>query len=123
MLDVTAQLEEIMDEYSEEVKQATNKAMDTVAKEAVSKLKSSSPKRSGRYASGWKTKKEGGALGVNVVTVYNATKPQLTHLLENGHLIRNKKGEFGRAPAHPHIASVEQWANSELPAEITKELE
>ena len=46
-----------------------------------------------------------------------------THLLENGHMIVNGKGTYGRAPAIKHIAPVEQWANSELPEEIKRELE
>lgn len=36
-------------------------------------------------------------------TVYNATDWQLTWLLENGHLVTNKKGGVGWASPHKHI--------------------
>ena len=40
--------------------------------------------------------------------VYNATDPGRAHLLEYGHVIKNKKGQYGRAPAHPHIKPAEE---------------
>lgn len=118
---VAIQVEKILDEYSVEVKRATNNSMDVVAKEAVSKLRNTSPRRTGAYARGWKLKRERGSGGINTVTVHNRVY-QLTHLLENGHIVRNKKGTYGRAPGIKHIAPVEEWAQSELPLEIEREL-
>lgn len=120
---VSAQMDQILDEYNVELKRATNNAMDVVAKEAAAKLKNTSPKKTGSYARGWGVKRERGSGGINTVTVRNKTDYQLTHLLENGHVIRNKKGEYGRTNGIKHIAPVEEWANSELPAEIERELE
>ena len=120
------QLDKILDDYSVQAKRAINNSMDVVAKEAVKKLKNSSPKRAGHgeYARGWGVKRSRGRNGINDVLVYNRTHGQLTHLLENGHDVYNGKGgPFGRAPAIKHIAPVEQWANSELPAEVERELE
>lgn len=122
-INITDQLEKIMDEYTKEVKRATNNSIDIVAKESVAKLKNTSPKKSGSYARGWGLVRERGPGGINTVIVRNKTDYQLTHLLEYGHVIVNAKGEFGRAPAHPHIAPVESWAIDELPKEIKKELE
>ena len=119
---ITDQMEKILNDYSVEVKRATNNSIDVVSKQAVSKLKNSSPGKSGSYARGWGIKRERGSGGINTVTVHNKTNYQLTHLLENGHVIRNKKGTYGRAPAHPHIKPVEEFAKSELPAEIEREL-
>lgn len=121
-ISITDQMEKILNDYSVEVKRATNNSIDVVAKQAVSKLKNSSPRKSGSYARGWGIKRERGSGGINTVTVHNKTNYQLTHLLENGHVIRNKKGTYGRAPAHPHIKPVEEFAKSELPAEIEREL-
>lgn len=119
---VSVQVEKILDDYSVEVKRATNNSMDVVAKECVSKLKATSPKKSGSYARGWGIKRQRGSGGINTVTVHNRTDYQLTHLLENGHVIRNKKGTYGRTSGIKHIAPVEEWAQSELPAEIEREL-
>lgn len=118
---VASQVGKILDEYSVEVKRATNNSMDVVAKEAVTKLKNTSPKRSGKYARGWTVKRERGSGGINTETVHNRVY-QLTHLLENGHIVRNKKGTYGRVPGIKHIAPVEEWAKSELPLEIEREL-
>ena len=118
---VAIQLAEVVDQYDVKLKRATNNAMDVVAKEAVSKLKSTSPRKSGEYARGWGIKRERGTGGINTVTVKNRVY-QLTHLLENGHIVRNKKGTYGRAPGIKHIAPVEDWANTELPEEIEREM-
>lgn len=119
---VTVQMNKILDSYSREVQEATNKAIDQVAKEAASKLRDTSPRKTGDYAKGWKVKKKRGRGGLQTVTVHNKTNYQLTHLLENGHVVRNKKGTYGRTRPIKHIAPVEEWAVDELPREIEERL-
>lgn len=119
---VTVQMNKILDSYSREVQEATNKAIDSVAKESASKLRDTSPRKTGDYAKGWKVKKERGRDGLQTVTVHNKTNYQLTHLLENGHVVRNKKGTYGRTRPIKHIAPVEEWAVDELPREIEERL-
>ena len=116
---VAIQMAEILDAVDKEVQQSAKKNIDGVAKEAVQKLKNTSPVKTGSYAKGWGTKKQGEA----DVVVYNRTDASLTHLLENGHVIRNKKGTYGRAPAHKHIKPVEEWAIDELPRRILEGIE
>lgn len=116
---VYIQMEKVLDQFSKEVQDVTDKAIQQVSKEAVNKLRNTSPKRKGKYARGWKA----GKRDKKTVVVYNATDSQLTHLLEFGHVIRNKYGTYGRAPAHPHIGPVEQWASEELPRQIMEGLE
>ena len=63
---------------------------DEVGKEAVKKLKKTSPvnpkgKQSGRYAKGWAYEKGKKYRGKSVGVVRNKTDPQLTHLLEKPH--------------------------------------
>lgn len=111
------QMKKLLDEYSKEVQDALDDSIKEVSKEAVSKLKNTSPRKSGKYARGWGVKEE-----KNGAIVYNKTNWQLTHLLENGHIVRNKKGTYGRAPAYPHIKPVEEWASSELPLNIERRL-
>ena len=54
-------------------------------------------------ASRWIAEPETARDGAYSVRVWNHTDWQLTHLLENGHLIVNKKKGVGWASAHPHI--------------------
>lgn len=125
-IDISGQMNDILKDYIKDVKQVTNEAQDEVAEECVKKLKATSPKRPGRgkhYANGWKVKRERGLVGINQVIVYNKAKPQLTHLLENGHVIENQYGTYGRTRAKKHIEPVEEYAATELPKRIERELE
>lgn len=120
---VSDQLAEIFDEYSRDMKRKVNNSVDKVGKESVQQLKNTSPKKSGDYARGWKLKRERGRNGINDVTIHNATDYHLTHLLENGHVIRNKKGTYGRTSGIKHIKPVEDYFNTEVIEEIKRELE
>ena len=115
---VTAQMTELLDEVNKDIEKSAKTNIQRIAKEAAQKLKNTSPKKTGDYAQGWGVKK----LGDKDVVTYNKTMPGLTHLLENGHVIRNKKGTFGRAPAHKHIKPVEDWAIDELPRRIMEDI-
>lgn len=119
---VSVQMAKILDQYSDKVQRTTNEAIDKVSRESVKKLKSGSPVRTGSYARGWAVKRNTKGK-IKGATVHNRTDYQLTHLLENGHVIRNAKGTYGRAPAQKHIAPVEEWAVEEFPAEIERNLE
>lgn len=123
---VGKQMEKILDDYSKEVRRATANSMDVVAKEGVQKLKNTSPKQAKhrrKYAEGWGIKREKTGTGIPIVIIRNKTNYQLTHLLENGHVIRNAKGTYGRTRPIKHIGPVNDWACDELPKEIERELE
>lgn len=126
------QMQQILDDYSKEVKRVMNNAADKVAKESLRKLRSDSPKKTGDYAKGWTIKRERGASGVNTLIIHNKTDYQLAHLLERPHEIVNRDHQgrirsYGSTgPGHGqkvHIEPVERWANEELPLEIERELE
>ena len=119
---VTVQLNSILDEYSRKVDDVTQKAIASVARQSVNKLKSTSPKKTGSYARGWSAKRERSGGHIDTIIVHNRTDYQLTHLLENGHVIRNKKGTYGRTRPIKHIAPVADWADSELQNEIERKL-
>lgn len=114
---VELQMDQILDEFNKEVQQAMDESLTKISTESVQKLRVASPRRKGKYARGWTIKKDG-KFGV---IVHNRIY-QLTHLLENGHVIRNKKGTYGRVAGRKHIQPVEQWANNELPLEILRRL-
>ena len=115
---VSVQMKELLDTVNNDVKEATKRNIDAVSKEAVQKLKNTSPRKTGSYAKGWGVKRQ----GEMDVIVYNRTDAPLTHLLENGHVIRNKKGTYGRTSGIKHIAPVEEWASDELPRRITEDI-
>lgn len=78
--------------------------IDANAEKCVARLKQSSPEGiRGRYKSGWTVKKGRKTKNQYYVEVWNETDWQLTHLLENGHLIVNKRNGVGWAEAKPHI--------------------
>ena len=120
---VELQMDRILDDYSQEIRRAASNAQDKIAKEAVQKLKNTSPKKSGSYAKGWAIKRTRTGTGIPDVTIHNKTDYQLTHLLENGHIVRNKYGEYGRYNGVKHIEPVEEWANDALVKEVEKELD
>lgn len=116
---VSVQMYKILNEVDKKAEDALTKSIAKVSRETASKLRSSSPKRTGRYASGWTVKKE----GKDGAVVYNSTKPRLTHLLENGHVVRNARGTYGRVSGRSHIKPAETWAGEELQSEIMRALE
>lgn len=113
--DFASEIMEALGEYAEVSIEEFFEIAREIAKEGTKKLKSVSPKgtgegKKGHYADGW---------GITVVTksatrfefvIHNKKKPGLTHLLENGHQMR----QGGRAKAFPHIAEVEEWCVKEF---------
>lgn len=116
---VEIQMKKLLDRVDKEVQKAMDVGMKQVAKEAVTQLRSSSPRKTGKYARGWTTKQ----IDKNGIVIHNSKHYQLTHLLENGHVIRNKKGTYGRTSGIKHIQPVEQWASEELPRRIMEKIE
>lgn len=120
---VSAQIEKVLDEYSEEVHKVADEAIKHSSKEAVQMLRNTSPRnekglRAGRYARGWR-KKDGHMESI----AYNATDWQLTHLLANGHAVVNRYGSTGaRTNGDSHIADVEAWAIEDLPLRVSRGL-
>lgn len=89
-LDVNIQYEPVIQKY---------------AKECADILKNNSPEKTGAYAQGWAVDEKKDVRGRwYVATVWNEDHYRLTHLLENGHIIANKRGGVGWSSARPHIA-------------------
>ena len=96
--------------YSDEVAEDIRKKVKTVAKETVAALKATSPRDTGEYARGWSYRVEFESREDIRVSVYNRTKPQITHLLEYGHA----KVNGGRVEGRPHIRPAEEQAEKKL---------
>lgn len=122
-VDVSKQMGAILTQFDKGLKKATNEAIASVAKESAQKLKNTSPKRTGEYAKSWRVKKQKNDNGIEGAVVHNKDHYRLTHLLENGHVIRNAKGTYGRTKGIKHIEPVEKWGNDELVETIERSVE
>ena len=103
---LSAEINKILTEYGNEVKENVDEAAQRVTKAGVKAVKgnaSGSFGGTGKYAKGWKSKFETGRLSSQGI-IYNGDLPGLPHLLEHGHANRNG----GRTPGRVHIAPVEQ---------------
>lgn len=119
------QLSKIIKDYTNEEIAKIDKCLVKAGNYARDDLRQNSPKHTGDYARGWKTRKRQGRHIINV-TIYNATDWQLTHLLENPHLIRNQYGEWGMTSPgngqHVHIKPAQERAEKYLLDLLEKEL-
>lgn len=118
-IDLASEIEKAMKEQLDLANEVVNSAVDKVTNETVKDLKSSSPKKSGKYAGGWGKKEGQTATRSKSSVVWNEKHYRLTHLLEFGHA----KVNGGRVAAKPHIAAVEQKAIKSFEDEIRKGIE
>ena len=108
--DFSKAIKDILDEYGDEVREAMSETSEEIAKETVAKMKSSgSFGGSGAYKKTWSKSVESKRTNVEMI-VHNTKHGQLTHLLEYGHA----KTNGGRTRAFPHIAPVNDWAQTEF---------
>jgi len=108
-------LEEYKNLTGQKVKSAVQKAGNTVRGD----IKQTAPRKTGRYAESWATKKTKESSTSLTVTVYSPSRYMLAHLLEFGHALCNG----GRTRAFPHIAPAEEHGISVLESEISRALE
>ena len=102
--ELAAVIAEMVQETVDEDERVLCERVQEAAKATKSQLKSSSPKKTGKYASGWTTTVDDDDIGHMAVTVHNRKKPGLTHLLEKGHAkFIHGYPTGGRVAAHPHI--------------------
>lgn len=99
-----------LEEYAGEVSEATKEAVKEVAKATVKVVKDKSPVKSGKYKKSWGQTTVYESAGSIQVTIHNKKRYMLTHLLENGHALRNG----GRTKAYPHIKPAEDFVDREL---------
>lgn len=107
----------ILAQYATTVDKGMDEALKSTAKDAVDKLKSTSPKEKGTYAKSWKVKK-----GKKLYYVVYNEQYQLTHLLEKGHDVVAWGKKCGRTKAKPHIAPVNDWVKEEAVKRLEENL-
>lgn len=115
--ELSIQLVQAMSSYTDAVKADISAEMKSIGETALKKVKAGSPVHTGKYKRGWKLTIEDEA-GVLRVTIHQSKSgAPLTHLLEDGHRTRNKKGWV---KAQPHIRAVDEWAASEAVKAVEK---
>jgi hypothetical protein len=114
MIDLSKEISKALTEYTQEVTEGLEEAKLKIAKDTVKELKKAGGFKdlTGDYRKGWARKKVGTAQ-----VVHNRTDYQLTHLLENGHVI---EGGTGRSESFPHIRPAEQRAIREYVEQVEK---
>lgn len=116
--DLAKEVNKACEAYADDVNRKLKEIIPGVAKETAQELKTTSPKHTGKYASGWGVKNESSRLATTA-TVYNKRRYRLTHLLEKGHASR---GGGRTVPPKPHIGKAEQKAINDVIKRIKAEL-
>lgn len=103
------EINKALSQYSDEIADKVDKTVKIVSNELCDELKTTSPKRTGKYQKGWKITVNGRKKGNKSVVIHNE-RYQLTYVLENGHEIRKVKGgeSIGKAKAVLHIKPIEE---------------
>jgi len=113
-MSIEKELESILEEYAKEVDELTDDTMKKASRDTAKELKTTSAKRSGEYAKSWAVKTEKGFGRSKTYIVHNKKHYRLTHLLENGHVVRNQYGTYGRVSGDGHIKEAEQNGINEI---------
>ena len=131
--DLTGLIAEL-NKYSDDVMEEIDKAADKLANDARKKLKQSSPYRehkkgdsSKHYRDSWKKRREKRRTRFGIsggIQVLSASKPHLTHLLENGHRVvlprgrEFKKGAKRFVKGRKHIQPVQEEVSTKMLAAV-----
>lgn len=102
-------VQDYLRQYDDLAVKGLTEVIPKVANEAAKKLRQTSPRRTGKYAAGWRVKVENRRINLGAVVYGEKPTYALAHLLEHGHLSRNGK----RVGQIEHIKDVEQWAMDE----------
>lgn len=106
-------LQKMLKDYDKDVQEVVKKTVPQAARAGAKQLRGSSPKKTGKYASGWSSKVEQGRVGVTATIYGKHGTYQLAHLLEHGHAVRRGGRTYGSTRAITHIAPVEEWVIEE----------
>lgn len=129
LINLDKAIEEVISEYGDDVYKVLGECVDEVTQEATKKLQDvdtfrTSGHAGGPYSGDWTNETIADTRITKKEVVYNEDNYRLTHLLENGHVIKNGTGRtFGKTGKYPHIAPVSEWAEKELPQLVKRKIE
>lgn len=119
-------VQDVVKEYSDELVAKIPDIVKGAAKTTVKALKKNAESIGGtKYRGSFKSEKTSALLlGETTYTVYS-TQYRLTHLLEHGHVIRNRAGGpvYGMTRAFPHWKPAEQEGIDEIDEKIREAIE
>ena len=115
--ELDALLSRTMQQYTEDVRAQIKTALTDIGKQAIEKLKADSPRRTGKYAKGWRMKTKDTGTEFSVTVYQSGDRAFLTHILENGH---RKRGKQGTVHGRQHILPVEEWAQDAVQKAVEK---
>lgn len=117
-LDLRATINDILEEYGEEAREAIVEASKATAKSVVKDLRKAGTFNGGEeFRKGWTYSTDETRMGAQT-TVYNKTKPGLAHLLEYGHALRTG----GRSRAFNFIAPISETVEDRFLDEFSKRM-
>lgn len=108
-----------MQQYTNEVEEAIPNIVDDTTRTLVKEIRSAAPKRTGKYAKGWTSRKLGEKARSKegyARLVCNPKRYSVAHLLEHGHA---KRGG-GRTAGKPHIGPACDKVLPEMEQKIEK---
>lgn len=116
-----------LDDYTDNVRVKVDEAVGEIAKESQKKLRATTGAEGSnvwkKYPTGWTTKSTR-RKGYRKEEVWNAKYYRLTHLLENGHVIKNGTGRaYGRTRSFTHIGPINDEAQEKLEEKIREAIE
>lgn len=117
----SVEMQEILSDYSSEVKGVYRAASKDAAKKTAKRLQGvTHPRLTGDYARGWTVTQT----DADTYVVHNKTEYRLTHLLENGHVSANQYGSgYKRVAGIKHIEPAEQEGIKTFEDDIRKGLQ
>lgn len=119
--DLSNQLNEVLEEYKTDVTAAVNDVGHAVIKQLTNETRRNAPKNTGEYKKhiSWKSAIKN-AMGDKEYTWYvRGTNANLTHLLTNGHQLRNG----GRTRANPFLKDAVENARIAYEKRLMEELD
>lgn len=111
-------VQNILNDFSEEVTQVTKEEVDEITKEAVKIVKKHAPVKTGKYKRSIKSKVAYESLTEKRNVIFSKGYGNLTHLLENGHA----KINGGRTESIPHFRYGQDYIEENLLKNINKKI-
>lgn len=123
VMNFASETRKLLREYGDDVLQTVQELVPEAADTAVKMIRRDSRKRTGVYAKDWAKKCERmWGVGATYI-IYNREHYRVAHLLENSHVIRNKKGTYGTTKGDSVIWFAEEYVDGWIESELYKRLE